>query len=102
MGCLSPLNWDLASCVELAISFNCNVDHCMALVTSLNCEDLSVIMGYDLASLLCNQIDRNEHRLNHPSCYPREHCLRDLIYFDQAQGPRADPCIFAEAERQLG
>lgn len=64
--------------MELFISFNCNVNHCMGLVMLHNYEYMSVIIGYDMASKPYNQIHGEEHRLNHSLGNPRE-TLSSLI-----------------------
>lgn len=59
--CLLTLNWGFVFCAELAMLLNGNVDQCMGLAMPLNCKNLLVIMGYDIASLSRNWVHGDDH-----------------------------------------
>lgn len=98
--CLPSLKWDLVFYVEIAMPFNYDVAHYMGLVMPFNYEDSSTIMRYNLATWSCNRMHGDEHRSNHPLGCPREHRLRVLVHYVQAQGPRVGSRVFIEAKVQ--
>lgn len=78
----APSYLDVCLYAKLAIPFYYDVVHCIGLVIPLNSKDLPLIMGYNMAFWLHNQIHRGEHQSNYPSSYPRMRCLKVLIRCD--------------------
>lgn len=81
--------------------FNCDVDLCVGLIMPLNYKVLSVIMGYNFTSLLCNQIYRQERCQTTLRPSERAAPKGPHDHFDHAW-LRIGPCIFANAEGQSG